>query len=187
MKKTITTLLLLPFVILSQTIDYKNFNLTLFNKLIHEKISSHRSKLKLDTIYYSKGCEDKISKPNVEIMAKMSRCFHPDVNRKDSNINRVLIKDHLKISNGKYKSNKLSESFFYLAEVAYYTTKKFKTYDEFANDCLDGWLKSPKHREILESKYFLLTFGMSGVGYKDDKKGGYYVVYDIVELNISRF
>lgn len=187
MKKTITTLLLLPFVILSQTIDYKNFNLTLFNKLIHEKISSHRTKLKLDTIHYSKGCEDKISKRNVEIMVKMNKCFHPDVNRKDSNINRVLIKDHLKISNNKYKPNKLSESFFYLAEVAYYTTKKFKTYDEFANDCLNSWLESSKHKEILESKYISLTFGMSGSSYIDDKKGGYYVVYDIVELNISRY
>lgn len=178
--KTLIILLLISFTLKSQTYTEKTFNIQIFNKKLYEKINHYRKKNNLDTLIYSKVSEKNISKVNVNKMIEKSTCYHPDVNFYGENkLVDLLFDEYYKILNFK-KINRFLDDVRY-AEISAYTTKKFNNYDEITDYFLNGWVNSPKHKEILNTSF---KIGYSGITSCYIGKGneGTYVSFNFLSM-----
>jgi hypothetical protein len=180
--KIITILLLIAFSVKSQTFTEKNFNIQIFNKKLCQKINKYRKKNNIDTLIYSKLSEELVSKVNVDKMVEKSLCYHPDVNfYDDKKIAEPLFVDYYK------KIKKVREypddDFVTYAEISAFTNKTFNNYDEMAEYFLNGWINSPKHKQILNTK-FKSPFPALCSSYIKKGKDGYYVTFDFLEMSI---
>jgi len=144
---------ILSLTVKSQVIDYQNFKTELFNKILFNKVNDYRKKKGLEMFKYSKQSELLISKVNVTKMVKENKFYHPKVNILDTVLKGKIINEYLKNEKrqSKIKSQYVGVDY---GEIIYCTNSSYKTYDELAQSCLDGWLNSPKHKEILDFNFY---------------------------------
>jgi len=178
--KIIIILLLIAFSVKSQTFTEKNFNVQIFNKKLCQKINKYRKKNNIDTLIYSKLSEELVSKVNVDKMVEKSLCYHPDVNFYDGRkIGESLFIEYYK----KLNLNREYPEFdsIWYAEISAFTSKKFNNYDEMTEYFLNGWINSPKHKEILNTNFKLSHSGICST-YINKGKEGYYVSFNFIGM-----
>lgn len=186
MKTMILISLILPLLVLGQPIDYNNFDTKLAEKVLFEKLLYYRDTVKtfasgIKIAEYSKNIpnykenskwnwsEDvyKIfSRPNCDKICADNKVYHVDVeslvfSQKVCGIFAPLIyKDFPKefyTKNGfnqfEYRAVRYSEN-----ALRRYSTIKYKTYQEMADDMIKIWDNSPTHRATLRWGFFSETY-----------------------------
>jgi uncharacterized protein YkwD len=160
-----------------------NFNVNTFNKKVYQKINDYRKKNNIDTLIYSKASEELVSKVNVNKMTEKSLCYHPDVNFYDyRKIGESLFIEYYKKLNLKREYPEFDSVWY--AEISAFTSKKFNNYDEMVEYFLNGWINSPKHREILNTNFKLSHSGICSTYIKKGKEG-YYVSFNFIGMIIT--
>ena len=169
--KTLISIFLLPLSILSQVIDYNNFDskraeVVLFEtlqyfrdtiqytgggyleKTVYQGIPDYKSSMKWT---WSNDVYNIFSKPNCEKIAKENRLYHNDV--KNLVLSEKIQNTFIPVVWKNYMSN-----FPYTPKVGYsengvMSTKKYKTYQEMANSMIKTWESSIIHKGT-QRKFF---------------------------------
>jgi uncharacterized protein YkwD len=175
-------LLLISLTLNSQTFTEKNFNVHIFNKKLYQKINDYRKKNNIDTLIYSNVSEELVSKINVNKMVEKSLCYHPDVNFYDGReIGESLFIEYYKKLNLKREYPEFDSVWY--AEISAFTSKTFNNYDEMAEYFLNGWINSPKHKEILNTNFKLSHSGICSTYVKKSKEG-YYASFNFMGMTV---
>ena len=177
--------------IYSQTkIDYKQFNYTLLEKLVIDKINHYRDSLKLKTLYTSSVLRESYSCITASENAKQDKPFHTEFRSNKTNLYNELYN----LTKGKCGSKNPSILLIaQSAEVAACINMGdilCNTYDEMANRILRGWLNSKKHKAIIETSYNMGDIqGPAGISccVKKSATGKYYVAAGFILLGYANF
>jgi hypothetical protein len=190
MKNLVLFLLLLPSVIFSQKIDYKNFDsrhasLVLFKKLneFRDTITQNGLGVSLDSSWsflkdnrsmlqltWSEQLYKTVVLPNTMECVKQKKVFHVDrASWWSDKSNQSLFLNEVYPTKDKGFHLTLSEN-------GGYTTYKFETYEEMADHMIMCWEKSHYHRcaqrSILHNMYFY------ELGYKSNTIAATCVMYN---------
>ena len=177
--------------IYSQTkIDYKQFDYTLLEKLIIEKINHYRDSLKLKTLYTSSVLRESYSYITASENAKQDKLFHTEFKGNKTNLYNELYN----LTKGKCGSKNPDILLVATnAEVAACTTIGdilYNTYNEMANCIFQGWLNSKKHKQIIETSYNTGDIqGPAGISccVKKSVTGKYYTAVGFILLGYANF
>lgn len=149
MKSIIFFLTLFNYLtILSQKIDFNNFNSDIMNKVMLKEFNNFRKINNLDTLLYSNSLFNIISKPNcVEVAdssekTSVSVFYHPELYGKAIN---PKLKTGM-ISEYKLYNNKLNTiNGFTVYENAFKTEVKLSNYQDMAKYAIYCWSQSVEH------------------------------------------
>ena len=184
MKKLILILLFFSNINNMINAQVKNFKTAEFNKKMFLKINQFRKQNSLDTFIYSKTCEKFISKVNVETMEKEKRVFHPKVDKESKLLRDSLGQEWARFE--KIKNFKPYHTFISYSEISAGGGFLINTsIDDLVNDCFNGWLNSPRHKEILLKESFFVKTMWCSIYVKIVNGNTFYTTVDFLEVESS--
>jgi hypothetical protein len=169
----------------TQIIDTNNFNYSLLEKMILQKINDYRKSKKLSELYYSEILRVNGSVRTSIVNAKKDSMFHMIPSSDDQLLNKKLYNELYTITKGKCGvENPQHVDMFNGGEIIHVSKGIYKTYEELSNTILNGWLNSPKHKEIIEMEFLTLNKipGLFSCSIKKSKSGKYYTTVNFVTV-----
>jgi hypothetical protein len=158
----------------------------LLDSLIVVEINRAREEKGLTKFVSSQNVRKYISLRNTMIMVEKDSLFHPKLPKTQE------FKDQLLIIQSDYnKVNPVRDTSFnhmtYRGEISIFLLGRFN-YDELAHKCVETWLNSPQHYDIMmnnwcREKHIMLV----GASAKKVGKNTFYVSVNIVAFNVSPF
>jgi hypothetical protein len=186
MKKLLLILVLfVSGLVKSQIIDTNNFNYTLLEKMVLQKINDYRKTKKLSELVFSETLRVNASVKTSTANAKKDSMFHMIPSSDDQLLNKKLYNELYTITKGKCGvENPQHVDMFNGGEIIHVSKGIYKTYEELSNSILNGWLNSPKHKEIIEMEFLTLNKipGLFSCSIKKSKSGKYYVTVNFVTV-----
>jgi hypothetical protein len=182
--KTIIILLtlILSLPLNGQVIDVNNFDEKLFEKVLFEKMITYRKSIGSDSIVWSEVLYSNIAKPNTIKMVNDNKLYHPDEGDIWKNPNmRVELGNELSKKQNFDILQSLSGPMFMSFEIAARISSHLvTTYQELADRAINGWSKSPGHKDIQSMDMSKDgAFGMAGCSVKlSDDKLNYFIEFD---------
>lgn len=169
----------------SQKIDTNNFNYPLLEKMVLQKINEYRKSKNLSELYYSEILKVNGSLKTSTANAEKDSAFHMIPTSKDQVLNKKLYNELYILTKGKCGVvNPQHVDMFNGGEIIHVSKGVYKTYEELSNIILNGWLNSPKHKEIMEMEYLTLNKipGLFSCSVKKSKSGRYYITVNFVTV-----
>lgn len=158
----------------------------LLDSLIVVEINRVREEKGLTKFVSSQNVRKYMSLRSTTIMVEKDSLFHPELPTTQEFKDQVLI-----IQSEYNKVNPIRDTSFncmtYRGEISIFLLGGFN-YDNFAKKCVEYWLNSPKHHEIMmnnwcREKHIMLV----GASAKKVGKNTYYASVNIVAFNVSPF
>ena len=158
----------------------------LLDSLIVVEINRVREEKGLTKFVSSQNVRKYMSLRSTTIMVEKDSLFHPKLPTTQEFKDQVLI-----IQSEYNKVNPIRDTSFncmtYRGEISIFLLGGFN-YDNFAKKCVEYWLNSPKHHEIMmnnwcREKHIMLV----GASAKKVGKNTYYASVNIVAFNVSPF
>lgn len=187
MKKIILSLLILFNLSVNGQIPIGDvLDEDLLDSLIVVEINRVREEKGLTKFVSSQNVRKYMSLRNTTIMVEKDSLFHPKLPTTQEFEDQVLI-----IQSEYNKVNPIRDTSFnrmtYRGEISIFLLGGFN-YDNFAHKCVESWLNSPKHHDIMmnnwcREKHIMLV----GASAKKVGKNTYYASVNIVAFNISPF
>lgn len=144
--------------ILSQKIDYTNFDHEILQSKLLNKLSQFRSNNNLDTLYQSKILKNHISDKVVNLNSEKDSLYVVFMETINDSINNLLYYE-MKKDSIDYPIDIFIERTTQLICVI---TEEYNTYEELSNVIVKNLMKSQMNRSIILSK-FLDKYGKSGL------------------------
>jgi hypothetical protein len=168
-KSFLLTMVMVTNVLLSQKIDYNNFDVMLASKILFEKMNYFRDTItqtgygapfdsvffetknnkSLRKLYWSDNVYKLISEPNCSENIRRNELFHVDRQEwwdDETNRDKFLDDVYAFVPKPAYKCNQLTYS-----ENCGFTTAKFETYQDLADHIILAWEDSYFHRCLQRS------------------------------------
>jgi uncharacterized protein YkwD len=155
MKKLLLILVLfVSGLVKSQIIDTNNFNYTLLEKMVLQKINDYRKTKKLSELVFSETLRVNASVKTSTANAKKDSVFHMPPLATNLVLYRNLYNELYKITNGKCGiENPEFVGFTQNGEIICKSTDSYETYEIMTNKIFNSWMNSPKHKSIIELPY----------------------------------
>ena len=171
----------------SQKIDYANFDYSLYEKKVLEKINNYRISIGLKSLYTSNTLKNFTSVKTSTQNSIQDKAFHLKADDTNDTINRKLYDELFNITKGKCGVKEPSSVFINegYGEIISVVNGKYDTYDVLANDVLNAWLSSPNHKKIIETKFVNLDnfAGLISCSAKISKSGKLYTAVNFVSVS----
>ena len=174
-------------VVFSQTkINHTNFNYTLLEKLVVEKINNYRDSLKLKTLYTSHILRESFSCITASTNAKQDKLYHVPYATWNKDAPK-LYNELYNLTNGKCGSKNPNTLLIVQRPeiIQAFTCLTFKTYEELSDSILRCWLNSKGHKAIIELVFDQENVhGPAGISccVKKSSTGKYYVAVGFIQL-----
>jgi uncharacterized protein YkwD len=184
-KLLLISVLFVSGLVKSQIIDTNNFNYSLLEKMVLQKINDYRKSKKLSELYYSEILRVNGSVKTSTANAKKDSAFHMIPTSKDQVLNKKLYNELYILTKGKCGvENPQHVDMFNGGEIICYPSGYFKTYENMSSEILNSWLNSPKHKEIIEMEYLTLNKipGLFSCSVKKSKSGRFYITVNFVTV-----
>ena len=179
--------LLVSVKLFSQTIDYNNFDYSLYEKKVIEKINNYRNGLGLETLYSSNTLKNFTSVKTSTQNSSQDKGFHLKADETNNDINKKLYGELYSFTGGKCGVKEPSSVFINegYGEIISVVNGKYDTYDDLASDVLNAWLHSPGHKKTIETKFVNLDnfAGLISCSAKISKSGKLYTVVNFVSVS----
>ncbi len=179
--------LLVSVKLFSQTIDYNNFDYSLYEKKVIEKINTYRNGLGLKTLYTSNTLKNFTSVKTSTQNSSQDKGFHLKADETNDDINKKLYGELYNLTVGKCGVKEPSSVFINegYGEIISIVDGKYITYDELSSEVLNSWLGSPGHKKIIETKFVNLNgfAGLISCSAKFSSSGKLYTVVNFVSVS----
>jgi len=168
----------------SQKIENGVINYTILEAEIIKEINKHRKSIGVDTLPTSKVVYREISTKNATLNANADLAFHPKYDITNEVTNNLIYKEICRIK----KVSPIAPSLLwmeYCEIIALVEGQCPLTYQEFAVNCVKGWLSSPPHKKTMESvfKNFNGFDGLISCSVKKSKTGKNYVIVNFINMS----
>ncbi len=181
-KLLLISVLFVSGLVKSQIIDTNNFNYSLLEKMILQKINEYRKTKKLSPLVFSETLRVNASVKTSTANAKKDSAFHMPPLSTNLELYGKLYNELYVVTNGKCGVEKPQfVGFTKNGEIISKCIGLDKTYEELSNNIVKSWLNSPKHKETIELPYTekLSVFSCS---VKKSKSGKYYTTVNFISL-----
>jgi len=173
--------------VFSQVIDYTNFDYSLYEKKVIEKINVYRNGLGLKTLYSSNTLKNFTSVKTSTQNSSQDKGFHLKADDTNDTINGKLYSELYNMTGGKCGVKEPTSVFINegYGEIISIANGKYTTYDELVSEVLNGWLGSPGHKKIIETKFVNLNgfAGLISCSAKFSSSGKLYTVVNFVSVS----
>ena len=156
MKYILTSLFLfLSTSVFSQKIDYKNFDKSLFEKILFELMNEKRKMKGIDTLAFSTQLYKEASVRNINIILETKIFEHPDFTHiwDSLRVRRLIAEESDFVLGGEIYYSPCCGHVMDYHEILFKSEFYYETYHQLAQTTINTWEKSRQHRYIQSLKY----------------------------------